>query len=94
MALLRRFQLLGELLVSLDAGFQLALRRFQRPLILLHRLLLKLEFLLKVGKLRLSPSRRILKARDSGSRQLELGVSFLQLLVYGAQVCAEIIAVQ
>ena len=94
MALLRRFQLLGELLVRLDAGFQLALRRFERTLILLDGLLLQLEFLLEVSKLCLCPGGCVLEIGNARRGQLELGISFLQLLVYGTQVRGEIVAVQ
>ena len=87
-------QLRGELLMCLHAGLQLAFRRFECTLILLDGLLLQLELLLKARELRLCPGSSVFEVGDAGRRQLELGVGFLKLLVDGAQVCTEVVAVQ
>ena len=94
MTLLRRFQLRGQFLMGLSRRFQLLLRGLQRPFILLDGLLLQLEFLLQRLQLRLRPGGGVLEIGNAGRRQFELGVSLLQLLVYGTQVCREIIAIE
>ena len=50
--------------------------------------------LLKLLELGLRARCCVFKACDAGRGQLELGVSLLQLLVYGTQVCREIFAIE
>ena len=74
--------------------FQLLIRRFQRPFILLDGLLLKRHFLLKAGKLTLGAGYGLLKILHARGGPPEFALGLLNLFVDGREIPGEIISVQ
>jgi len=75
-------------------GFQLVVRRHQRPGILLHRAVLLGKLLSQHGELRFRALDRLFELVDTGTGQLKGALRLLNLLVDGPHIAGKVVAVQ